>query len=98
MNEHGTTLQLLRSRWLEVLDELERSHRTAWLALFDARLAALNGSVVTLDFSDRDKFAGAHTFDVATRPDYLDALAVAVSTRLGLNVSFTVERIARDEQ
>jgi hypothetical protein len=96
MPDDATMLQTLRARWLEVLDELERSHRTAWLALFDARLASLESGMVNLDFSDRDKFAGAHTFDVNQRPDYLQALSDAVSARLGMQVSFTVKSITRE--
>ena len=101
--EHATsddaaTLALLRSRWLEVLDALERAHRTAWLALFDARLARIEAGTVLLDFADRDKFAGAHTFDVSSRPDYLEALAAAASASLGVQVAFAVEGVPRDQQ
>lgn len=96
--DDSAVLSLLRARWLEVLDELERSHRTAWLALFDARIARVAAGSAVLDFSDRDKFAGAHTFDVNTRPDYLAALSVAVSTTLGLHLTFTIESIAREQE
>jgi hypothetical protein len=46
----------LKSRWNEVLDELEATDRIAWLAFFDARLADLTEGVLTLDFSDATKF------------------------------------------
>lgn len=88
-------LAAVRLRWLEVLDVLEQSHRTAWLALFDARLSrvAYADGVTTLwlDFADRDKFAGAHTFDVATRPDFLQALSDAIQSVVGVKVAVTVE-------
>lgn len=98
VSDEAATLALLRARWLEVLDELERAHRTAWLALFDARLAEIHAGTVVLDFADRDKFAGAHTFDVSSRPDYLDALAAATSASLGVQVTFTVKSVPRDQQ
>jgi len=53
---------------------------------------------VVLDFADRDKFAGAHTFDVSSRPDYLEALAAAASASLGVQVAFAVEGVPRDQQ
>mgnify|MGYP003343108594 CR=1 FL=1 len=52
------SLSDLKGQWLAVLDDLETSHRTAWLAMFDGRLAALDGDVLTLDFSDATKMAG----------------------------------------
>ncbi|NBO46409.1 MAG: hypothetical protein EBU85_05280 [Actinobacteria bacterium] len=94
--DDNAVLSLLRARWLEVLDELERSNRTAWLALFDARIARVEAGCAVLDFSDRDKFAGAHTFDVNARPDYLVALSTAVSTALGLHLTFTIQSITRE--
>lgn len=50
----------LKSRWNEVLDELESTDRIAWLAFFDARLADLTEGVLTLDFSDATKFQDGH--------------------------------------
>jgi uncharacterized protein YihD (DUF1040 family) len=50
----------LKSRWNEVLDELEATDRIAWLAFFDARLADLTDGVLTLDFSDATKFQDGH--------------------------------------
>lgn len=97
MNDDIAILAMLRARWLEVLDELERSHRTAWLALFDARIARTESGTAVLDFSDRDKFAGAHTFDVGGRPDYLAALSAAVLTTLGLHLTFTIESFTREQ-
>ena len=42
----------LKSQWNQVLDEVERINRVAWLAYFDARLAKLEGGKLYLDFSD----------------------------------------------
>jgi len=50
----------LKGHWNEVLDELEATDRIAWLAFFDARLADLTDSVLTLDFSDATKFQDGH--------------------------------------
>ena len=50
----------LKSRWNEILDELEATDRIAWLAFFDARLASLEDGVLTLDFSDATKFQDGH--------------------------------------
>ena len=44
------TLADLRSRWNEVLDILEKNDRIIWMAFFDARLASLEESVLTLDY------------------------------------------------
>jgi hypothetical protein len=54
----ATSLSLadVRSRWNEVLDLVEKSDRITWMAFFDARLASLEDSVLTLDYSDSAKF------------------------------------------
>jgi len=52
----------LRLRWNDVLDYVEREDRVVWLAFFDARLASLEGNVLTLDFSDSRKFGAAHEY------------------------------------
>lgn len=53
-------LNELKGYWNQVLDELEATNRIAWLAFFDARLANLEGNVLTLDFSDATKFQEGH--------------------------------------
>ena len=55
-------LSELKSQWNEVLFALEARNRVAWLTFFDARLAALNNSELKLDFSDPEKFSGAHSY------------------------------------
>jgi hypothetical protein len=61
-------LAQLKSKWNEVLDLLERKDRVAWIAYFDARLASLDGNVLTLNFIDAEKLSGAHDYK-ATRND-----------------------------
>lgn len=76
-------LAVLKARWNDVLYDLEAHNRTAWLALFDGRLARLEGDELTLDFSDATKFAGAHEYERARRPDFLDALCDAIERVTG---------------
>lgn len=83
-------LASLKLQWVAVLDELERANRTAWLALFDARLAGATDTTVTLDFADREKFAGAHGFELQNRPDFLDALTAACLVVTGQQLHFTI--------
>lgn len=73
----------LKARWVEVLDDLEVAHRTAWLALFDGRLAKVDDDVVVLDFSDATKLAGTHTFERARRPQFLEALSDSIERVTG---------------
>jgi hypothetical protein len=75
----ATSLSLadLRSRWNEVLDLLEKSDRITWMAFFDARLASLEESVLTLDYSDSAKFGGAHGYS-NTRVKQLEMLQDAI--------------------
>ena len=79
----------LKAQWNDVLYDLESHNRTAWLALFDGRLAALDHNVLTLDFSDATKFSGAHEFERAQRPDFLVALAESVARVTGLTLTIT---------
>ena len=80
----------LKSRWNDVLNDLESHHRTAWLAVFDGRLASLSDGMLTLDFSDAPKFDGAHEFERANRPDFLEALALSITNVTGETVTVTV--------
>lgn len=80
----------LKSRWNDVLNDLESHHRTAWLAVFDGRLASLSDGMLTLDFSDATKFDGAHEFERANRPDFLEALALSITNVTGETVTVTV--------
>ena len=77
------TLGGLKARWNDVLDDLEATHRTAWLALFDGRLAGLDDGALTLDFSDATKMAGGHGFERAAKPQFAAALADSIERVTG---------------
>lgn len=55
-------LSEIKGSWNDVLDALERIDRVAWLAYFDARLVSFESGVLTLDFSDPNKFEGGHDY------------------------------------
>lgn len=55
-------LASLKARWNEVLDSLERLDRVAWIAYFDGRLVSYEDGVLSLDFSDPNKFSGGHDY------------------------------------
>ena len=80
----------LKAQWVTVLDDLEVANRTAWLALFDGRLARVTTDLVVLDFSDATKMAGTHTFERARRPQFLVALADSVERVTGHRVRVEV--------
>jgi len=75
----------IRSRWNDVLDDLESHNRVAWIAYFDARLISFQDGVITLDFSDSRKFATSHEYS-ETRPNLKAALIASIDQVLGLKV------------
>jgi hypothetical protein len=80
----------LKMRWIEVLDDLEVHHRTAWLALFDGRLASLVDGVLTLDFSDASKMAGTHGYERAAKPHFAEELAASIERVMGWPVTVRI--------
>lgn len=80
----------LKARWMEVLDDLETTHRTAWLALFDGRVASVAGDTLVLDFSDATKLAGTHTFERASRPQFAEALSDSIERVTGRRLTVLV--------
>ena len=80
-------LSELKSYWNQVLDELEATNRIAWLAFFDARLANLEGSVLTLDFSDASKFEGGHDLKKVLPAESHVALTDAIKRITGANLT-----------
>lgn len=78
-------IELIRSRWNDVLDDLESHNRIAWIAYFDARLISFQDGVITLDFSDSRKFATSHEYS-ETRPNLKAALIASIDKVLGLKV------------
>lgn len=83
-------LRNLKARWNEVLDDLERTHRTAWLALFDARLSDLSDDILSLDFSDATKLAGTHGFERFRRPEFVVSLADSIARVTGERLAVVV--------
>ena len=77
----------LKSRWNEVLDELESTDRIAWLAFFDARLADLTDSVLTLDFSDATKFQDGHDLKKTLPVSSHKSLVAAIKKVTGITLS-----------
>jgi hypothetical protein len=76
----------LKSRWNEVLDELESTDRVAWLAFFDARLAELNNGVLTLDFSDATKFQEGHDLKKTLPESSHNSLTAAIQKVVGIDL------------
>lgn len=56
------TVADFRARWNEVLDQLERANRVAWMAFFDGRLDSFDNGRLTLDFSDPAKLSMGHDY------------------------------------
>jgi hypothetical protein len=75
--------ETLKACWIEVLDDLETTHRTAWIALFDGRIASVTETDVVLDFSDASKMAGMHGFERAAKPQFLSALEESIERVTG---------------
>jgi hypothetical protein len=80
-------LNELKSYWNQVLDELEATNRIAWLAFFDARLANLEGNILTLDFSDASKFQEGHDLRNTLPEKSHSALTDAIKKIVGLEVT-----------
>ena len=82
----SSELNELRSRWNDVLDYVEKEDRVVWLAFFDARLASLEGNVLTLDFSDSRKFGAAHEYS-QSRERHKEILITAISYVANIDVT-----------
>jgi hypothetical protein len=68
------TIDSVKARWNEVLDAVLDSDRIAWLAFFDARIVSIEQGVLTINFSDPQKFSGDHNFSMARNPRHLELL------------------------
>lgn len=86
-----TSLPEIKARWNEVLDDLERSNRIAWLAFFDARLVSVDNEVLRLSFVDAEKLAGAHDYTVVRKPEHRAALENSMNQVLGTSLAIIVE-------
>ena len=78
-------LNELKAHWNQVLFALESRNRVAWLTFFDARLAQLNEGVLTLDFSDPEKFSGSHSYADA-RSKFAPILSQVITEITGENL------------
>lgn len=78
-------IEQIRTRWNDVLDNLESHNRIAWIAYFDARLISYTDGILTLDFSDSRKFATSHEYS-ETRPNLKAALISSIDQILGITV------------
>ena len=77
----------LKRVWNDVLDELEATNRIAWLAFFDARLASLEDTVLTLDFSDATKFHEGHDLKSVSSTQSHAALIAAIKKITGIEIT-----------
>lgn len=68
------TLPEIKARWNDVLDLLEARDRIAWLVFFDARLVSFSSEELKLDFSDPNKFSGAHDYGSEKREKFRPVL------------------------
>ena len=69
----------LKAAWNGVLDLLLERNRIAWLAFFDARLAAFDGSSLTLNFADSQKLGGQHDFTAQRNPAHTEELKACIA-------------------
>jgi hypothetical protein len=79
----------IKSQWNMVLDELLSRDRIAWLAYFDARLVSFDSGVLTINFSDSQKFGGDHDFSITRNPHQLFLLESVVEEIFSRKISVT---------
>ena len=79
----------IKGRWNEVLDQLLARDRIAWLAYFDARLVSFDSGVLTINFSDSQKFGGDHDFSITRNPHQLFLLESVVEEIFSRKISVT---------
>ncbi len=85
------SLDLIRTRWNEVLDITQSHNRVAWLAYFDGRLKKLDGNVLTLDFSDAAKLASSHDFSASRKPEHRALIAQSIKEVFGVDIVIVEE-------
>lgn len=76
----------LKAQWNQVLDDLLETDRIAWLAYFDARLVSLNGSQLTLNFADSEKFGGDHNYKSIRKPEHTAKIRASIKKVTGLDL------------
>jgi hypothetical protein len=85
--DEDLNLASIKERWNDVLDSLERSDRVAWLAYFDGRLVSFESGVLTLDFSDPNKFEGGHDYSKVRHERFRPALENTLKELFGVEIS-----------
>lgn len=85
------TLDDIKGRWNEVLDQLIRQDRILWLAIFDARLSCFSDDVLTLDFSDSSKFPAEHNYSFIRNPERIATLTMIAQNILGIPIRITIK-------
>lgn len=85
------TLAEIKSRWNDVLDEVLRHDRILWLAIFDARLASFENSILTLDFLDPGKFATEHDFSYIRDKQRVEKVTKIARNILGCNLDIVIK-------
>lgn len=85
------TLEAIKARWNEVLDELLQVDRTLWLALFDGRLADYSDGILTLDFLDSEKFATEHNYSAIRKPERIEIVARIAQNILGVHITIVIK-------
>jgi hypothetical protein len=77
------TIDQVKARWNEVLDAVLDADRIVWLAFFDARIVSVEPGVITINFSDPQKFSGDHNFSMARNPRHLALLQDSIAGVFG---------------
>ena len=80
------TIDGVKARWNDVLDAVLDADRIAWLAFFDARLVSIEEGILTLNFSDPQKFSGDHNFSMARNPRHLALLQEKFAQAFGVTI------------
>ena len=85
------TLPVIKTRWNEVLDLVERENRVAWLAFFDARLVSFDNNQLRLSFVDAEKLSGVHDFAAVRKESHRKVLKQACVEIFGEQIEIMTE-------
>ena len=85
------TLEEIKRRWNDVLDEILRQDRILWLAFFDARLSEYSNGVLTIDFLDSEKFAAEHDYSKVRNSMRLEKITSIARNILGIPLTIVIK-------
>ena len=85
------TLEEIKVRWNDVLDELLRIDRILWLAFFDGRLAEFSDGILTLDFRDSSKFAVEHDYSAMRKAERIQEVSRIAQNILGVPITIVIK-------